>query len=75
LSEEEEDLLTIFKKILEELTKTRESIEMQTKINYEIATQLPLIMYQSINDLNSQLDKSLKLFKWFAEKSTGRTYT
>jgi len=70
---EEENLLTIFKKILEELTKTRESIEMQTKINYEIATQLPLIMYQSINDLNSQLDKSLKLFKWFAEKSTGRT--
>lgn len=72
--EQEENLLTIFKKIQEEMTKTRETMELMTEVNYEIATQLPSIMYQVLNDYSTKINEALKLFKWYAEKQTGRTY-
>ena len=73
--EEEENLLTIFKKILEELTKTRESMELMTEINYEIATKLPSILYQVLNDYSTKINEILKLFQWYAENQTRRKYT
>ena len=73
--EDEENLLTIFKKIETELTKTREVLELQTEINYEITTQLPTIIYQIANDYSTKLNEALKLFQWYAERSTGRKYT
>ena len=72
--EQEENLITIFKKIQEEMTKTRETMELMTEINYEIATQLPSIMYQVLNDYSTKINEALKLFKWYAEKQTGRKY-
>jgi len=75
LAEKEENLITIFKTIETELTKIREIMETMNLVNYEIATQLPTIMYQILNDYSSKIDEALKLFQWYAEKQTGRKYT
>lgn len=71
----EENLITIFKKMETELTLLRETMETQTAVNYEIATQLPILFGQIMNDYYIQMNEALKLFKWYAEKSTGRKYT
>ncbi len=75
MSKEEENLLTIFRQIKEDIAKLRETMETQTAVNYEIATQLPIIINQILNDYSTKIDEALKLFKWYAERSTGRKYT
>ena len=72
---EEENLITIFKQMKQEMKKLREIIDTQTMINYEIATQLPAIIEQMQITYNIRIDKAIKLFQWYAEKRTGRKYT
>lgn len=75
MAEEEENLITIFKTMETELIKIREIMETMNQVNYEIQTQLPMIIYQTLNDYSSKINEALKLFKWYAERSTGRKYT
>lgn len=71
---EEENLLTIFKGITEELKRTREIMEIMTEINYEATTQIPIMFTYILDEQNRQHNELFKLFKWYAEKRTGRTY-
>ena len=68
---QEENLLTIFKKIETELTKLRETMELQTAITFEAIAILPPI----ISRLQDEQQEMKKLFQWYAENQTGRKYT
>jgi len=73
--EPEENLITIFKQITEELKKTRESIE-NLVMKVDVTTDnLTTIVTYTLYDYYVELQELKKLFQWYAEKQTGRKYT
>jgi len=73
--EQEENLMIMFKKMEEEITKLRENMELLTSMTYEVIVELLPIITTIQYDYSNKLDEALKLFQWYAEKQTGREYT
>lgn len=71
---EEDNILTLLKGIQQEITKLRESTERLETLISDSSDTANTIIANTLYDLYTLLDETRKLFQWYAEKTTGRTY-
>ena len=71
----EENLITIFKQIATNISKIRENMD-ELLIRLDTTTSDLITLNANIlYDYYMELQEMKKLFQWYAEKQTGRTYT
>ncbi len=72
--EKEENLITIFKNIRDDIEKMRESTETTMYIINNTSEKMQQITLNTVYDMYTQLNEMRKVLQWYAENQTGKKY-